>query len=677
MNKIYTKEEISAQRIIDNAEREEAWAALAEEAGGGEGGKAIADAFRTLYTMYSPDLAKWYAGLYDPGVGGYYSTESGRDYESFAPDLECTMQSMAFIRQSGLIDKVGPLDVAIPKEMQRAMVRFTKSCQSENGFFYHPHWSVEDMDLSISRRGRDLGWATQILATFGSAPTYDTPNGKVGDGLDADGNPVAQKKKEASEKQSADTTPPPRKYAAYLENKETFLEYLSEVDLVNKSYHWGNMFNSTIGQIRARAKELIAEGADYDLVQILIDWFNERIYPETGYWGHEVNMAGANGFFKIIAVYNSVGKYYPASVNGMESVLESILGDEVDKDNCCSVFNLWSCISIIKKNVSQYGDEQTREQVLSRIDEVLKEKGAEAILNSYNKMKHFQKGIGFSHFYYGTGGAQQGAYTGLTTLFLPEGEGNVDATGICSTGLTRVMFEAFGFKRVPIFGLADWMEYLNIINTAVPVVKKYPQTPYRKLCDKKNHKFITPVGGAVCTPTDCALDVTLSGAGAGIDIERTARICKGEFVKFESEISLSEIKEGGTLRFALRKGKHQDGTPIAIYADFKISENRLSVSCKKWDFGFERQLSLPDTLKVKIEYYLDMKPRKDKRDRKSTAERVYLNGELLGVAVNNDGTDPLFPSGAPNHTCGNVLIYTPDTLKATLSVKDIYFSYPN
>ena len=673
MKKIYTPDEISAQRKLDAERRETLWAALTEQLGGDESAEQITSAFKQLYTLYKPELAEWYANLYDPAVGGYYSTDSGRDYESFGPDLECTMQSMAFVRTSGLIEEVGPLEEAIPEDMQRAMVRFAKSCQSENGFFYHPHWNVADIDGSISRRGRDLGWAVQILSAFGSNPTYDTPNGRKGDGLDADGNPVAVKEKSVSNS-AAEKPAAPARHAPYLENRETFLEYLSEFDLVNKSYHWGNMLNSTVGQIRARSRELVEGGADYSLVDILIDYLNERICPETGYWGREVNMAGSNGYFKILAVYNSLEKPYPACEKATESVLMSIMGDEIDAGNCCSLYNLWNCVSFIKSNVRKFASEEDKERILGRINKVLRERGAEAILNTYKKIKPYQKGVAFSHQYHGNGGAQQGLYTGMTGLFVAD-EGNVDATGICSTGLVRAMFETFGARRVPILYKADWMVYLNIINTAKPVVKKYPQEPYRKLDNKEALKFVPALANTEWELKDGAYEVKLLAEGHGFDVERTARVCKGDYVLLETELSITDIIEDGTLRIDIIRGRVPNTTTL-IYLDLKVKGDELTVACDKWEHGFKKTIKLPDSIKLKIEYYIDPMERKDKKLGGCTAERVYINDELMGTAVNNDGTDPKYQTGTPLHINGTPRFYTPDSLRATLRVKDMYYSYP-
>ena len=103
MERLFTKEEIAKQRELDKVAKEKEWEALAKEAGGDERGAGIADAFKQLYTLYTPALAEWFAKLYDPEVGGYYSTTSGHDTEGFGPDVEVTVQSLRFIESSGML----------------------------------------------------------------------------------------------------------------------------------------------------------------------------------------------------------------------------------------------------------------------------------------------------------------------------------------------------------------------------------------------------------------------------------------------------------------------------------------------------------------------------------------------------------------------------------------------
>ena len=174
---------IDKQREIDAEDLAEAWNALEEQVG-----SETTKAFRKLYSMYTEELVEWVANLYDPGTGGFYASSGGRDGAEFGPDVQCTVQLLRFISSSGMVKNLPSAAINyIPEFMQQQMIYFAKSLQDpSNGHFYHPQWGKGLTDSHISRRGRDLGWATDLLATFNSAPAYRAPNGTAGDGVTAD-----------------------------------------------------------------------------------------------------------------------------------------------------------------------------------------------------------------------------------------------------------------------------------------------------------------------------------------------------------------------------------------------------------------------------------------------------------------------------------------------------------
>ena len=674
MKNIYSEEEIRLQRIADAKEKEELWAALAKEAGGGERGEAIKDAFKQLYTLYVPEMAEWFAKLYDPATGGYYSTTSGHDTEGFGPDVEVTVQSLRFIESSGMIRGLGSLKDVLPEKIQKGFVRFAKSLQNPNGFFYHPQWSFDDVHYNLSRRGRDLGWATCLLEMFGGTPTYDTPNGRKGDGLDVDGNPVKLTfDASCDEKESkADAPAAAKNYPEYMENKETFLAYLNSLDLNGNSYWVGNQFNATYSQMRARSNALLEAGADYSLCDVFINFLNSKINPETGYWGDSVNLAGTNGFFKIITIYNAWGYIYPMPEKVTEAVLHNILGDELARGNCCSIYNLWSAICSIKANVRKNPDEALRDKVLATINETLREKGADAILNTYKKMAPYQKnGKHFSHSYDSCGGSQQGLPTGLTPTYGVL-EGNVDATCICSTGLTRTMFEAFGFTKIPMLMRADWMNYRNILETYGPAKKIRTQDPLVTFDDGVIPNSITALGNAELTIKDGKLLINAYEEGKGVAIRPTARICKGNAYLLEADAKLSDITGNGG--FFL--GVMQQGAPkCSIFFNINVEGDTVSFSNEMWDTGFTKSFTANGgEFKLRIEFFLDPNPSKSGKP-KCTGAKVYANGEYLGTAINNDGTDPLHPTGTMMNGMGELHITALEGSGATIALDNLRYYY--
>ena len=173
---------VDEQEELDRIQLDEEWAALEAYVG-----KEATEAFRLLYSMYDDRMVEWAANLYDPGVGGFYTCTSGRDGAEFGPDVECTVQILRFFASSGMLKNLSDdWTDFLPEKMQQQMIYFAKSLQHTNGYFYHPQWGKEATDGKLSRRGRDLGWATSLLSGLDSAPPYRAANGTAGDGVTAD-----------------------------------------------------------------------------------------------------------------------------------------------------------------------------------------------------------------------------------------------------------------------------------------------------------------------------------------------------------------------------------------------------------------------------------------------------------------------------------------------------------
>lgn len=454
-------------REYDASWRECEWQRVERELGGDERARDIVEAFKELYTMYTDDLVEWYANLYDPNLGGYYCTTSGKENEGFLPDIESTVMALRFLENCGMLDHLGKdYRRAISDEMKEKLIRFAKRMQEPNGYFYNFLKTREQIDAAIPKRGRDLGWCTGILRELGSAPTYDTPNGYKGDGIDYLGNRVVSTEavSAAEEKPAAAVN-----YPEYLENKETLLEYLNtSVDIVNKSYQAGNLLNATYSQYKARDKAMGWEGTSDSLCDTIINWLNERIDPVTGYWSPLPTFAGTNGYFKTIVLYNAWGYPYPEPEKAADSVLAGILGDEPSTGNICEVYNLWSALISTKANVINCHPAETRDLILAKINDAMMNKGAAAIRNTYKKQSAYQMPDGaYAHnVNYCLTGHQGGIPVGLGLQ-----EGDVDAIGKATNGIIGAMFDAYEIKKVPIYHEREWKIYKSILDNAKPVYK--------------------------------------------------------------------------------------------------------------------------------------------------------------------------------------------------------------
>lgn len=452
--------------------REEYYKRL-EEKVGGEDGRKLVEGMRELYSLYDSEVIDWFAGLYDPKIGGYYYSNCGRDNEKIyyqgmlcdlLPDLESTSQALRFITQSGLAGapfKSNAKDV-LPPWVSEKIRRYVKGSQHENGFFYNPQWPTEFTDIKLSRRARDTGNSIAMLQSFGSAPTYDTPTGVKGDYLDIDGNPVTRPHTNAkTEEESPISTvaiPP------HLENKETFLKYLNtELDIKRGAYSAGNTLTAQMREIMYRDEVLKSEGADYSLVDTLIDWLNENQNKENGLWNEKADYFGVNGLMKISGCYGKVGRLLPNADKAVRAALDAIGTDEV-ATSVTSVYNSWFAVERVKRHLRTYGGEEGN-RLADRILKELYANAKEWLINTKEKFIPFKKPYGsFSYTLKSSSARSQGcpvAYQGMH-------EGDVNATIICSSELLLYIYAALELTdyAVPIFGAEHMAHYCDLLNAS-------------------------------------------------------------------------------------------------------------------------------------------------------------------------------------------------------------------
>ena len=64
-------------------------------------------ALGNLLDLYGDEMYRWLARLYDPKIGGFYYSNSARDYEGFLPDVESTAQALYAMGNNGLFERFG------------------------------------------------------------------------------------------------------------------------------------------------------------------------------------------------------------------------------------------------------------------------------------------------------------------------------------------------------------------------------------------------------------------------------------------------------------------------------------------------------------------------------------------------------------------------------------------
>ena len=705
MKYVYSIGEIAEQRKKDSKELAVLWDNLAAEAGGGEKGAAVADAFRKLYSMYGSSLVNWSATLYDKGHGCYYTSSVGRDTDGFLPDIESTVQMLRFIEGSGMLRECGNnWATGIPRWMLHEIAYYAKSLQDENGFFYHAHWAKETADELISRRARDLGWATQILAAVGDAPQYDTPSGIPGNGKDADelwasfntelppppaaaalfhkkrGAVRSTAEKAADQKRSGDSV-------AYLKSHTAFADYLRErliPGMKKNPYFFGNEIGETYRQVAAFTKKLgkyewRAEDGDkyseYDgmnISDILIHELDKAINPDTGMWGdlRPTKPTGkeflyTNGFMKGMAAYNGLRYPYPKKYLSVvaNALMDSLLGDEPSTGNICEVYNSWTSVCRLRENLQYVDDESLKREIVDSFNSILIEKAPEAILNTYEKIKGYKKADGgFAHSYYRGTPDHQGMPISTT-----ENAGDVDATCIGSTGLTRVMFEALGLTRVPILMTSDWMNYLNILENLEPVSKIKSQKAIIDFEDGSTHTAFGVDGGSCSVipfEGSRAMKVTSKASGAGLKVTPTARLYDGDYFLFEAALHFPKESEGAEYALSLTNSKGE----APVYAKIAVTKEKITVSCP--ELGLKKELALGDvgkTFTLKLEYRATVG--------ESSELSIFSDGKPVATLKNTDTESSEHPAGYPARAITGFKLITLTDTECAFFIDDIIFFF--
>ena len=458
-------------QAIDDAMVELKWSELSTAIGGELGDEVVAS-FKQLYSLYTDDLVSWFADLYDPAIGGYYYSNSARNTDGYLPDAESTEQALRFINDSGMIDSfASDYSKALPAEMGEAIVNFIYNLQDPNGYFYHPQWAKAAVDNKVSRRSRDLGWCVSILSHYGVTPRYKTPSGVGSSELEPVSRvSLTERLRRASVSAVSKVLAVADSAVAVdpnLQDDESFLKYLDSLNVQTNSYSAGNTLTSFYNEIKYRDQILAAEGADYSLVDIMIEYLNDKQF-DNGLWHAEVNYYAINGLMKISGVYSKAGVPLPNSEKATRAAIDAITSDEVP-GAVTSIYNTWYAVNRMFNLMSNYDGEAGKARVTEMRVELLA-KAPEAIKVTAEKLSVFRKTDG--SFSYNPDSSSQNSQ-GMPAAVPNTNEGDVNATIMCTSDILNYIYSALGLGkyRVPIYTYNDWRTYSSILAGLGPVIK--------------------------------------------------------------------------------------------------------------------------------------------------------------------------------------------------------------
>ena len=390
----------------------------------GGDGAAVVEAYKEFYAFHEVGLCSWLAGLFDPDIGGFYYSNSGKDNEWVEwegkrvytkPDIESTHQAVTLMKGSGIVD--GYMD--IPEWMRNKIRDFTCSLMSEeDGYFYHPQWGK---DVGSARIGRDMFAAVALADVL----KFDLPYTTATERIKAAAATATEKKTENKAPSLPD----------HLKSREAFLKYLEglgwEAPEGLAAYGAGNALASQASMIKAAG-----------LSDVMCDFLDSIQHKDTGLWGVRPGYAAINAFFKIGVAYGSAGRMIPNVEKVASAGMDIMVADELNR-TVCYQFNAWWTMMICKGNLKTYGGEEGAKAV-ARIDAEMLRRAPECIRATTRKIHPFKCTDGsYSYFFDTTCPTSQGAIVANMIK-----EGDVNATIINTTGLLNRSLDVLGLTKL-------------------------------------------------------------------------------------------------------------------------------------------------------------------------------------------------------------------------------------
>lgn len=238
----------------------------------------VDEALAELETRYDEKLIDWMVSMYDPS-GGFYYAASGRDTETFAPDIESTCQGYG-----RLMGYLGFNDFSsLPQDLKDRTIKFLQERQNpEDGYFYDPQFGTE---VGLAKAERNTSYAADMLAGLGAKPLYKLPSERVQEELakkeNNTGGETEENPGENSEGKTDEATQSSElssmKGTIY-ESEETVLAWLDSLPFESNSYYACHMVSSSSEMLNTCG-----------YAKLVADYLREKQNTETGFWGGGLN----------------------------------------------------------------------------------------------------------------------------------------------------------------------------------------------------------------------------------------------------------------------------------------------------------------------------------------------------------------------------------------------------
>ncbi len=717
-SKVYDMYEIYAAEDKEYSDAE--WAALEAQVG-----TELTDAFREMYKkLYGEGIVSWLANLYEPrecicenyvnGVqvclhpvdkngndlcknGGFYYSNSARNTYGFLPDIESTYQALTFLEMTGMLNRKGSNFGAYLKGQLRSdIIAFTKGLQHEDGYFYHPQWTIEQSRENWERVSRDLMWATAILQKLGADPYYSTPTGSM---AGTGGRP-----------QAASTALTPTLYAskaesvscvvatasalpAHLQSVEAFEKYLSgfKMDVYGMGYAAANELAAQVEQLTTANKRL--NGA---LKPVLFEFFEEKHNPNNGLWREEIDYDGLNTVFKAVMVYSAFHEPFTYAEQAAQSAIYVLSSDELP-GHVCGDYNTWYDIAGLIGNIRKYHHAANRGEIADGIRQSVIDIAPMAVLKTTENTLRFLKEDGsFSYFPDHCSETSQGMVVALR-----KNEGDVNASLICSGGMLDHISGALGVTLPSIFGTRELAMFTDIINSntysikdSLPpdIIVDFEETDID--IEPKDVGVSMGSGGSAVVvgdpynPSNKVLhfqSLAKSGTWDAVTVPNNTIKANNNCLVFDSKLMFA--KEGTSQGYLIQMYIGYMAKASPYFINFTVAGEYVEIweaSSDSMNDSFNRllgKIKLDEWFKLRIEYYFGYEDIINELTPHDTVRiKIYINEELVAVSANYMDTSMgkfTEGTGTPTDEAKQALFFPMSYFACNMYLDDLYLGYKN
>ena len=399
-------------------------------------GEELTDSLKKLYSFYGDNIYKWLASLYEPEIGGFYYSDSARDYEGFLPDIESTTQVTEMIAGTGMVSHLGlnvtNMGYALPEDIRLAIMHFAQGLQDkEDGFFYHKQWGK---NIGSSRKGRDINSSIGVIRRMGGEPLYET----------------ALEKLRRAPKGDADT---PVSVPEYMTDRAKLKEYLATLNVNYDSHGVGHTLESQGSQLKATG-----------LISDVCDWLDSK-QLDTGLWQSVEGRpyTALSGLLKIGSFYRIADRQMKYCDRMVDAAIDVVLCDE-DPIYVILVYNPWGGLRYALLNMKRANKsaEERGEPLPYDLDAAyakIRARAPEMIEKTIEKLNKFRHPDGsFSYCQRVSASHTQGTHVSLGVE-----EGDVNGTALAMNTMSSTIFEVLGISRVPLYSPDDLDTFIELL----------------------------------------------------------------------------------------------------------------------------------------------------------------------------------------------------------------------